>query len=175
MIVLFLAHEPLILWRLLRCIETIKRLRTLINLIFSHQILIIMKRIRLNLLVPFCIAMIILFAFVAPPYSLIGQWSLLLPNGTESGEYIFFNADSTYAIKLPNGEVGERGLYFLKDSIFSIKNIKDHACGKNYWGKYNLTFYGNDSVHFTLIEDSCTARRTDIVGYNPGIKRYKTK
>jgi hypothetical protein len=125
-------------------------------------------------LLPF-IAATIIFAFAPPKYSLIGQWSLLNPDGSLSGEYVFFKEDSTYVINLPGGQVGERGMYFLKDSIFFIKNIVDNACGKDYWGKYNLTFYGNDSVHFTLIEDTCTARRTDIVGYNPGIKRYKAK
>ena len=126
-----------------------------------------------NLLIMLFIIIVIIFAFTPPKYSLIGQWSLLQTDGTPSGEYVFFKEDSTYTIALPNGEVGERGMYFLKDSIFFIKNIVDNACGKDYWGKYNLTFYGNDSVHFALIEDTCTARRTDIVGYNPGIKRYK--
>ena len=126
-----------------------------------------------NLLIMLFILIVIISAFTPPKYSLIGQWSLLQPDGTASGEYVFFKEDSTYTIALSNGEIGERGMYFLKDSIFFIKNIADNACGKDYWGKYNLTFYGNDSVHFALIEDSCTARRTDIVGYNPGIKRYK--
>ena len=126
-----------------------------------------------NLLIMLFILIVIIPAFTPPKYSLIGQWSLLQPDGTASGEYVFFKEDSTYTIALSNGEIGERGMYFLKDSIFFIKNIADNACGKDYWGKYNLTFYGNDSVHFALIEDSCTARRTDIVGYNPGIKRYK--
>ena len=119
------------------------------------------------------VIIIIIFAFTPPKYSLVGQWSLLQTDGTASGEYVFFKEDSTYTIALPNGEIGERGMYFLKDSTFFIKNIIDNACGKDYWGKYNLTFYGNDSVHFALIEDTCTARRTDIVGYNPGIRRYK--
>jgi hypothetical protein len=131
------------------------------------------NRFTLSVLLLIIIAFI--FAFTPPKYSLIGQWSLLQPDGTASGEYVFFKEDSTYTIALPNGQTGERGMYFLKDSIFYIKNIVDNACGKDYWGKYDLTFYGSDSVHFTLIEDTCTARKTDIVGYNPGIKRYKTK
>ena len=134
--------------------------------------------LKLSSLIPFIIATIFIatiFAFVPPKYSLIGQWSLLQPDGTPTGEYVFFKKDSTYFISLANGQIGERGTYFLKNSIFFIKNMNDHACGKEYWGKYNLAFYGNDSVHFTIVEDTCTARRTDIVGYNPGMKRYKTK
>jgi hypothetical protein len=134
-----------------------------------------LSAINLKLSFLFLFILAIIFAFVSRKYSLIGQWTLLNPDGTASGEDVFFKEDSTYIITLSNGQIGERGMYFLKDSIFFIKNIEDQACGKDYWGKYNLTFYGNDSVHFTVAEDTCTARRTDIVGYNPGIKRYKTK
>lgn len=116
----------------------------------------------------------IIFAFVPPKRSLLGRWSILNLDGTPSGEIVDFKKDSTYTVALPNGQIGERGNFLLKDSVFSIKNIKD-VCGKDYWGKYNLTFYGNDSVHFTLIEDTCYARRMDIVGYNPGLKRYIAK
>lgn len=115
---------------------------------------------------------VMVFGFVAPKYSLIGKWSILNLDGTPSGEYVDFKEDSTYTVALPDGQIGEKGNYFLKDSVFSIKNSKD-VCGKNYWGKYNLTFHGNDSLHFVLIEDSCTERRMDMVGYNPGLKRSK--
>ena len=120
----------------------------------------------------FLFIIVIIFAFVPPKYSLIGKWSILNPDGTLSGEYLNFKEDSTYTVALPDGQIGERGNYFLKDPVFSIKNSKD-VCGKNYWGKYNLTFHGSDSLHFVLIEDSCTERRMDMVGYNPGLKRSK--
>src|SRR5450432_880053 len=116
----------------------------------------------------------IIFSFVLPQYTLIGSWSILNLDGTPSGEYVDFKEDNTYTVALPDGQIGERGNYLLKDSVFSIKNIKE-VCGKDYWGKYNLTFYGSDSVHFVLIEDTCSARRMDIVGFNPGLKRSKTK
>ena len=125
-----------------------------------------------SLLFLFIIA--IIFAFVPPNYSLVGRWSILNLDGTPSGEYVNFKEDSTYTVALPDGQIGERGNYLLKDSLFSIKNIKD-VCGKDYWGKYNLTFYGSDSVHLVLIEDTCAARRMDMVGFNPGLKRYTAK
>ncbi len=128
----------------------------------------------LRLLFPFLIISVTFFSFSSPKYSLVGSWSILNLDGTTSGEYLDFKADHTYAIALPGGKIGERGNYLLKDSIFSIKNIKD-VCGKNYWGKYKLTFYGNDSVHFDLINDTCSERRMDIVGYNPGLKRHIIK
>jgi hypothetical protein len=122
----------------------------------------------------FLFIIVMSFAFVRQKYSLTGKWSILNLDGTPSGEYVNFKEDNTYTVALPDGQIGENGNYLLKDSIFSIKNIKD-VCGNGYWGKYNLTFYGNDSVHFALIEDTCTVRRTDMVGYNPGLKRYIAK
>ena len=116
----------------------------------------------------------LLFAFKMPQYSLIGRWFTLNPDGSPMQEYVDFKKDGTYDVLLPNGEIGERGFYKLKDSLFSLKNAKD-VCGKNYWGLYTLTFHGSDSIHLSLIKDSCAARRMDIVGVNPGLKRYKTK
>jgi hypothetical protein len=116
----------------------------------------------------------LLLAFEMPEYSLIGRWFTLNPDGSPIQEYVDFNNDGTYSVTLPNGEIGEKGFYKFKDSLFSIRNAKD-VCGKDYWGKYNLTFHGSDSIHLSLIEDSCTERRMDIVGYNPGLKRYKKK
>lgn len=115
-----------------------------------------------------------LFAFVSQKNSLTGQWSILNPDGSPSGEYVDFKGDNTYIVALPDGQIGEKGNYLLKNSVFSIKNIKD-VCGKDYWGKYKLTFYGNDSVHFTLISDTCSERRMDLVGLNPGLKRRTSK
>src|ERR1022692_1080792 len=118
-------------------------------------------RIHFNSSLLFLFIIVIIFAFVPLNYSLIGKWTILNLDGTPSGEYVNFKEDSTYTVALPDGQIGERGNYILKGSIFSIKNIKD-VCGNNYWGKYNLTFYGSDSVHFVVIEDSCSTRRMDI-------------
>jgi hypothetical protein len=117
---------------------------------------------------------ILIGACTPSKYSLTGRWSILNLDGTPSEETIDFMKDSTYEIALTNGQIGERGYYLLKDSVFSIKNAKD-VCGKDYWGLYGLTFHGEDSVRFTLIRDTCAGRRMDIVGFNPGLKRYKVK
>lgn len=114
------------------------------------------------------------FAFEEPGNRLVGQWSILNPDGTLSGESVFFKRDYTYTVTLGNGQIGENGNYLLKDSVFSIQNIKD-VCGKGYWGKYYLRFIGADSVHLSLFEDSCSERKTDLVGYNPGLKRILIK
>jgi hypothetical protein len=107
------------------------------------------------------------FAFIPPGHSLVGKWAIPGAN-----EYVVFKNDNTYEVYLPNGEVGERGFYKLNDTVFSIKNAKP-VCGDGYWGTYKLNFYGEDSVHFAVIEDSCSERRMDIVGYNPGLRRSK--
>ena|SRR5579864_9186227 len=113
-----------------------------------------MKKKLFNPSLLFFLITAILFAYVPPKYSLIGKWSILNLDGTRSGEYVTFNKDSTCTVALPDGQIGERGNYFLNDSVFSIKNSKN-VCGKNYWGKYNLTFHGNDSLHLALIGQNC--------------------
>jgi hypothetical protein len=112
-------------------------------------------------------------AFLSPGNSLVGRWMIYTPDNKPSMEFIHFNKDGTYKITLHDGTVGETGNYKLIDSVFSIKNAVPRACGDNYWGTYKLTFHGRDSVSFVVIEDSCTNRRNDIVGGNPGLKRYK--
>ena len=131
------------------------------------------SKISFNLL-PFLFIVLIIFAFGMPKYSLVGKWTIYNSDGTFIGEYVDLKADNTYTVTLPDGTIGENGSYIFKDPVFSIKNIKD-VCGKGYSGKYKLTFVGADSIHFALIEDSCSARVMDIVGYNPGLRRVKVK
>ncbi len=116
-------------------------------------------------------SLIAAFSFIPPKHNLVGRWIAYERDGS-IGAYINFKKDGSYDIALPNGQIGEVGRYELDNSTFSIKNIKA-VCGDDYWGKYQLTFHGRDSVLFALIEDSCTARREDIVGGNKGLKRVK--
>ena len=117
----------------------------------------------------------IMLAFISPNNRLAGKWTVYNSDGTSIGEYVEFKNDQTYNVYLPNGDIGETGYYKFKHHVFSIRNVKDYVCGKGYWGKYRLDFHGDDSIHFTLIEDSCANRRYDIVGVNPGLRRVKTK
>ncbi|HYJ64009.1 MAG TPA: hypothetical protein VEV62_09725 [Parafilimonas sp.] len=118
---------------------------------------------------------VFLFAFIPTKHRLPGKWTVYNADGTSIGEYVELKNDGTYNVYLPDGQIGETGFYKFKHHIFSIRNIKDYVCGAGYWGKYRLDFHGEDSIHFTLIEDSCNARRMDIVGYNPGLRRVITK
>jgi len=133
-----------------------------------------LQKLNLNPSFIFLFSAVVIFGFVPPKYDLTGRWSILNLDGTASGEYLDFNKDGTYLITLPDGLAGEKGNYSLKDSTFSIRNIKD-VCGKDYWGTYRLTFRGRDSVHFAVMEDTCTIRKMDIVEFNPWIRRDKTK
>lgn len=116
---------------------------------------------------------IVSVAFIPSKYKLVGRWIAYERDGS-IGAYINFKKNGSYDIMLPGGQIGEVGSYKLNNSTFSIKNIKA-VCGKDYWGSYKLTFHGQDSISFVLIEDSCVTRREDIVGGNPGLKRSKNK
>jgi hypothetical protein len=116
-----------------------------------------------------------MLAFIPAKHLLPGKWTVYNADGTSIGEYVEFKNDDTYNVYLTDGQIGESGYYKLKHNVFSIRNAKDYVCGKGYWGKYRLDFHGDDSIHFTLIEDTCVNRRYDIVGVNPGLRRMKTK
>ena len=130
-----------------------------------------MTQFRLLLIAVFLIAL----SFITAGHHLTGKWTIYDSNGRPGKEYVEFKTDGTYNVFLPNGQVGESGYYKLKDDLFSIRNAKDHVCGKGYWGKYKLEFHGEDSIHFSLVQDTCANRRYDIVGVNPGLRRIKTK
>jgi len=112
-------------------------------------------------------------AFVPPKHSITGRWKIFVPEGISVHEYVELKKDGSYDVYV-DGQIQERGFYNLKNSVFSIRNAKP-VCGDGYWGKYKLDFHGRDSIHFTLIEDSCSNRRMDIVGVNPGLRRIREK
>ena len=126
-----------------------------------------MKR-PIKLLILFCA--ITALSFIPPKNNIVGHWGI-----PGNKEFVNFNKEGTYEVYLENGTIGERGYYKIDHSVFSIKNAVARACGDGYWGTYRIKFYGSDSVHFDVIEDSCSARRMDNVGYNPGLRRLKSR
>ncbi len=116
-------------------------------------------------------AVIAASAFMPATHSLVGKWKTYDKDGSIG--YVYFNADGTFKVTSPEGKVFHHGNYKFKDDVFSI-NDKE-GCGDTYWGKYKLTFIGNDSIQTSLIEDSCSGRREDLTTGNTGIKRMATK
>lgn len=110
-------------------------------------------------------------ALIPPKHRIAGNWTVFGPSNAPVNEHVELKKDGSYLVYIGD-QVGERGFYKLKGSVFSIKNAKP-VCGDGYWGKYRIDFYGQDSIHFTLIEDTCSDRRRDIVGVNPGLRRMK--
>ena len=119
------------------------------------------------------LSLVIATAFIPPKHNIVGRWKIFVPENMNVKEYVELKKDGTYNVYVDD-QIGERGSYKLKGSVFSIKNAKP-VCGDNYWGKYKIDFYGTDSIHFTLVEDTCSNRRMDIVGVNPGLRRMKEK
>jgi len=116
---------------------------------------------------------IIVTAFIPPKHSLVGNWTIYGSGNMSINEHVELKKDGSYNVYIGD-QIGERGFYKLKGSVFSIKNAKP-VCGDGYWGKYKIDFYGSDSIHFILIEDTCSNRVMDIVGVNPGLRRMKEK
>ncbi|HEY5391821.1 MAG TPA: hypothetical protein VIJ57_06885 [Hanamia sp.] len=106
------------------------------------------------------------FAFIPPKHHIVGHWVEHKPDGSKV--YIDFKGDGTFASRY-KGKVDMYGNYTFADPVFSITDKENGGCGNGYWGKYNVTFIGKDSVSFAVIEDSCTGRREDVNG--SGLRR----
>jgi hypothetical protein len=121
-------------------------------------------------IVTLCIAGIALWMSVAfiSPHVLTGRWIAREKDG--SSTYVDFKADHTFQV-YHNGKLMHHGNYRFSDPVFSITD--DEGCGIGYWAKYDLTFFGTDSVSFKVAEDSCVPRRQEING--SGLIRPKRK
>ncbi len=150
--------------------DPVHSISRLIWVVFSNLKNIFMKS---SVKMPALLGLMIATAFISPKPKIVGHWKIFGPPDMEINEYVDLKKDGSYDVYV-NGKVEERGFYNVKNSVFSIKNAKP-VCGDNYWGKYKIDFYGSDSIHFTLIEDSCSDRRRDIVEVNPGLRRIKEK
>lgn len=92
-----------------------------------------------------------------------GKWSNITQQGGQTYAFIAnFRKDGSYD-GIMNGKVLVSGGSYQEKGDTII--FKDPVCNAAYEGKYRVHYTG-DSVHFQLIEDSCTIRRqgTDGVG-----------
>ncbi len=113
--------------------------------------------------------LIIAFAFIPPQHDIVGRWITYNTDGSIA--YVDFNKDGTFKVTSPEGKLFHHGNFKFNDDVFSV-NDKE-GCGDTYWGSYKFTFFSEDSLTVSVIEDSCTGRREDITTGNPGLKRFK--
>src|SRR5664279_4074881 len=94
------------------------------------------------------------FAFIPQTHNPVGHWKISYRDG--SNEYVDFYKDGTYKSVSVNGTLTHKGNYKMNNDVISVND--NEGCGDTYWGSYKLTFYTEDSVLNTVVEDSCTGR-----------------
>jgi hypothetical protein len=100
------------------------------------------------------------FAFIPPKHNPVGHWRISYSNGSE--DYVDFYKGGTFKNFTTEGKLIHQGNYKLDGDVMSI-NDKE-GCGDTYWATYKLTFYSEDSVLNTAMEDSCSGRREAVTG-----------
>jgi hypothetical protein len=95
-----------------------------------------------------------IFAFVRISNSIVGNWKIVYPAGTQVS--LEFRKNGTFKTEIPSEHFIVEGKYKMKGDILYIS---DTSCGAGYWSKYKYTFFSNDSVYSAVIEDSCSGRK----------------
>lgn len=111
-----------------------------------------------KLLVPFAGFMFcVLCAFVASP-DLKGKWTVFPVN--DDSYNVEFKDDGTYVVSTTQSTETINGKYMQTDDTLAIM---DEGCG-DVWGKYQITFFGNDSLQLKGIDDACSDRMHNVDG-----------
>ena len=113
---------------------------------------------KLLLLLPLC-SLLILFAFMPPKKRIVGHWTMSYGNGIK-GKAVF-RSDGTYEATFEGQQWKVGGQYKQEGDV---STITDSTCGFGYWGKYKSTWYTDDSLRMTAVEDSCTGRKANADG-----------
>jgi hypothetical protein len=113
------------------------------------------KHLVLLLLCPF----VGVLAFIPAKRSLVGHWHAFYGNGVKGNAV--FRKDGTYEATFEGSAWKVGGQYKLEGNI---STITDSTCGMGYWAKYKATWYSDDSLRMTAIEDSCTGRKANADG-----------
>ncbi|UOQ69009.1 hypothetical protein [Hymenobacter volaticus] len=90
-------------------------------------------------------------AFRNPPRSLVGRWQQRWANGAIL--LANFRPDGSYEAFV-DGKAFVRGHYSVRQDTVALNDT-----GCRMYGHYQLTFFAEDSVRFTAIQDSCAQRR----------------
>jgi hypothetical protein len=104
------------------------------------------------------LAFVVLSAFKLSnePNPLVGRWeNTRLFQGSKISLIGNFKADGSYSGFI-NKKAFVTGKYQMKhDTLY----IGDNTCGLEYTGTYKVQFFGQDSLKFHVIQDTCTGRR----------------
>lgn len=119
-----------------------------------------MKKIILSCL----LALVVLSAFKLTdgPNPLVGRWeNIRLFQGAKMSLIGNFKSDGTYSGFI-NKKAFVTGKYQMKhDTLY----IDDSTCGTGYTGIYQVQFFGQDSLKFHVIQDTCQGRREGTNGF----------
>jgi hypothetical protein len=89
----------------------------------------------------------------------VGHWRVKYGNGDRGN--VVFRSDGTAEATFEGTTWKVGGPYKVEGTTLSMQ---DSTCGFDYWAKYKATWYSDDSVQTTLLEDSCTGRKNSVDG-----------
>ena len=107
----------------------------------------------------FALCAVLLTAFVVAAKNMVGRWKVSYGNGAKG--YAVFKADGTVEATFTGQDFKVGGPYKVEGNTVSIS---DTSCGLNYWGSYKANWYSDDSVQMTIIQDTCTGRKSSCDG-----------
>jgi hypothetical protein len=102
------------------------------------------------------------FKLTDGPNLLIGRWeNIRTYRGSKISLVGNFKVDGSYSGFI-NHKAFVTGKYQLKhDTLY----IDDSTCGAGYLGTYKVQFFGQDSLKFHVIQDTCQYRREGTNGF----------
>jgi len=91
--------------------------------------------------------------------SLVGRWKATY--GNQMSGHLILRSNGTYDADFDGQSWKVGGHYKVQGSTVTIS---DSVCGFGYWGKYQCTWYSDDSVRETVLTDSCSGRKGNADG-----------
>lgn len=111
-----------------------------------------------HLIVALCALFVVGIAFVARK-SFVGHWRVHYGNGDRGN--VVFRSNGTAEATFDGTDWKVGGPYKEEGTTLTMA---DSTCGLGYWATYKATWYSDDSVQTTLVEDTCTGRKNSVNG-----------
>jgi hypothetical protein len=105
------------------------------------------------LIVSLAITALTAVSFMTPPNPLVGHWQQRWRSGAIM--LVNFRSDSSYDAFV-NGKAFTSGKYYVRQDTVGVS---DGVCNMNYYGRYKMSFFAQDSLRWTVIDDTCGGRR----------------